>query len=60
MITKGFFRTPSTLDYNGIYRGRYIDYDAKETQNKTSAVSDERKKQKEEILALFESRKKKN
>lgn len=36
IITKGFFRTPSTLDYNGIYRGKYIDYDAKETQNKTS------------------------
>lgn len=36
VITKGFFRTPSTLDYNGIYRGKYIDYDAKETQNKTS------------------------
>ena len=36
MITKAFFRTPSTLDYNGVYRGKYIDYDAKETQNKTS------------------------
>lgn len=36
MITKAFFRTPSTLDYNGIYRGLYIDFDAKETQNKTS------------------------
>lgn len=36
VITKAYFRTPSTLDYNGIYRGKYIDYDAKETKNKTS------------------------
>ncbi|MCX4365955.1 MAG: Holliday junction resolvase RecU [Bacilli bacterium] len=36
VITKAYFRTPSTLDYNGIYRGLYIDYDAKETKNKTS------------------------
>lgn len=36
IITKAFFRTPSTLDYNGIYRGVYLDFDAKETQNTTS------------------------
>lgn len=35
-ITKAFFKTPSTLDYNGLYRGKYVDFDAKETQNKTS------------------------
>ena len=27
---------PSTLDFNGIYQGKYIEFDAKETNNKTS------------------------
>ena len=36
IITKAYFRTPSTLDYNGIYKGRYIDFDAKECHSKTS------------------------
>jgi len=32
-IVEGYYQTPSTTDYNGIYRGKYIDYEAKETQN---------------------------
>lgn len=36
VITKAYFKEPSTLDYNGLYEGKYIDFDAKETQNKTS------------------------
>lgn len=35
-IVEAFFDTQSTLDYNGIYRGKYIEFDAKETNSKTS------------------------
>ena len=35
-ILEGYYKTPSTLDYNGIYKGKYLDFDAKETLNKTS------------------------
>ncbi|WP_067836435.1 Holliday junction resolvase RecU [Amphibacillus sediminis] len=36
VITEGYFKQASTTDYNGVYRGRYIDFEAKETKNKTS------------------------
>src|SRR5690625_3355615 len=36
VITEGYFKQASTTDYNGIYRNKYIDFEAKETKNKTS------------------------
>ena len=35
-ILDGFFEKKSTLDYSGIYNGKYVEFDAKETNSKTS------------------------
>lgn len=36
VINKAVFEHISTLDYNGVYKGKYIEFDAKETKSTTS------------------------
>ena len=35
-ITEAYYRTPSTTDYNGVYNGYPLDFEAKETHSRTS------------------------
>jgi len=36
VIKEAYYRTASTTDFNGVWQGLYIDFEAKETKNKTS------------------------
>lgn len=53
-IKEAYFNEPSTLDYTGVYRGKYLEFDAKETQSKTSfPISNIHKHQMEHIKKVL-------
>ena len=54
MIKEAYFSEPSTLDYNGIYKEKYLEFDAKETASKTSfPISNIHKHQLEHIKRVL-------
>ena len=56
-IEEAYFEMPSTTDYNGIYKGRYIDFEAKETVNiKGFPLNNIHKHQINHIRNIFEEK----
>ena len=54
VITEAHFKTPSTTDYNGIYKGKYIDFEAKETNSLTSfPLNNIHKHQIEHLIKIY-------
>ena len=56
-IVEAYFSSPSTTDYNGIFNGFYIDFEAKETKSITSfPFSNIHKNQIEHLFNIIDSK----
>lgn len=53
-IKKAFFEKPSTTDYNGVYKGKYIDFEAKEVNGRVFPLSNIHKHQLDHIFKVIE------
>jgi recombination protein U len=52
-ITHAYFEKQSTTDYNGIYREKYVDFEAKSTQSKTAlAIANISRHQREHLANI--------
>ena len=55
-ISEAYFNEKSTTDYNGVYKGRYLDFEAKETINRTSfAFANIRSQQVDHLEGVIEN-----
>ena len=53
-ITKAYFEKESTTDYNGIYKGKYLDFEVKEVKGRSFPLSNIHKHQLNHIYNVIE------
>lgn len=55
IIKEAYFKEPSTTDYNGLYKGKYIDFEAKETNNSSFPLTNIHKHQVVHIKNIYDN-----
>ena len=56
IIKEAYFKEPSTTDYNGLYKGYYIDFEAKETNNTSFPLANIHKHQIKHIRNIYNNK----